>query len=47
MTGHLLLVDNGLYVVDRQFATVAVLSAMAIALFGALALLERRIVHWR
>ncbi len=45
--GHLLLVDNGLYVVDRQFATVAVLSAMAIALFGALALLERRIVHWR
>jgi putative hydroxymethylpyrimidine transport system permease protein len=45
--GHLLLVDNGLYVVDRQFATVAVLSAMAIALFGLLALLERRIVHWR
>jgi putative hydroxymethylpyrimidine transport system permease protein len=45
--GHLLLVDNGLYVVDRQFATVAVLSAMAIVLFGLLALLERRIVHWR
>jgi NitT/TauT family transport system permease protein/putative hydroxymethylpyrimidine transport system permease protein len=45
--GHLLLVDNGLYVVDRQFATVAVLSAMAIVLFGVLALLERRIVHWR
>jgi ABC-type nitrate/sulfonate/bicarbonate transport system permease component len=29
------------------FAAVVVLSVMAIALFGLLALLERRIVNWR
>jgi ABC-type nitrate/sulfonate/bicarbonate transport system permease component len=31
----------------RQFAAVAVLSAMAMILFGLLALAERRVVSWR
>jgi ABC-type nitrate/sulfonate/bicarbonate transport system permease component len=39
--------DQATLAVDRQFASVVVLSAIAISLFGALALLERRIVHWR
>ena len=45
--GHLMLNDQATLAVDRQFASVVVLSAIAISLFGALALLERRIVHWR
>jgi putative hydroxymethylpyrimidine transport system permease protein len=38
--------NNGLQTA-RVFAAVVVLSVMAIALFGLLALLERRIVNWR
>ncbi len=45
--GHLMLQDNAQLETARLFASVAVLSAMAIALFGLLALAERRIVTWR
>jgi len=45
--GHLILQDNGQYETARIFAAVAILSAMALALFGLLALAERRIVTWR
>jgi len=45
--GHLMLQDNAQLETARLFAAVVVLSAMAIALFGALALAERRIVTWR
>lgn len=45
--GHLILVDNAQLETARVFAAVAVLSAMAIALFALLALAERRIVRWR
>jgi ABC-type nitrate/sulfonate/bicarbonate transport system permease component len=38
---------NANLLVARMFAAVVVLAAMAIALFGALALLERKVVHWR
>jgi putative hydroxymethylpyrimidine transport system permease protein len=38
---------NAQLLVPRLFAAVVVLSAIAIALFGALALLERRVVRWR
>lgn len=44
--GHLMLVDNAQLEVPRMFASMAVLSLMAIALFGALALLERRLGWW-
>ena len=42
--GHLMLQDNAQLETARLFAAVAVLSAMAIALFGFLALAERRLV---
>ncbi len=45
--GYLLLLDNNLLETARMFASVFILSAMAIALFGLLALAERRIVRWR
>jgi putative hydroxymethylpyrimidine transport system permease protein len=45
--GHLILLDGGLFEVSRQFASVLVLSAIALGLFGLLALAERRIVPWR
>jgi putative hydroxymethylpyrimidine transport system permease protein len=45
--GHLMLQDNAQLETARLFASVVVLSAMAIALFGLLALAERRIVTWR
>ena len=45
--GYLLLLDNNLLETSRMFASVLVLSAMAIALFALLALAERRIVRWR
>ncbi len=45
--GHLMLQDNAQLETARLFASVTVLSAMAIALFGLLALAERRIVTWR
>jgi putative hydroxymethylpyrimidine transport system permease protein len=45
--GHLILTDSAHLEVARQFATVVVLSAMALALIGLLALAERRVVTWR
>jgi NitT/TauT family transport system permease protein/putative hydroxymethylpyrimidine transport system permease protein len=45
--GHLILTDNGNLEVARQFATVLVLSAMALGLMGLTALAERRVVRWR
>jgi putative hydroxymethylpyrimidine transport system permease protein len=45
--GYLLLLDNNLLETARMFASVFILSAMAIALFGLLALAERRFVRWR
>jgi ABC-type nitrate/sulfonate/bicarbonate transport system permease component len=45
--GHLILQDNAQLEVARRFAAVAVLSAIALALFGLLALAERRVVSWR
>lgn len=45
--GHLIQSDTAYYLVDRQFATVAVLSAMALILIGLTALAERRVVSWR
>ncbi|MGH2981159.1 MAG: ABC transporter permease [Solirubrobacterales bacterium] len=38
---------NANLLVPRMFAAVVVLAAMAMALFGALALLERKVVNWR
>ena len=38
---------NANLLVPRMFAAVFVLAAMAMALFGALALLERKVVDWR
>ncbi len=38
---------NANLLVARMFAAVVVLAAMAMALFGALALLERKVVRWR
>jgi ABC-type nitrate/sulfonate/bicarbonate transport system permease component len=45
--GRLILIDGNQLQTARQFAAVAVLSAMAIAFFGLLALAERRVVTWR
>lgn len=45
--GRLIFQDNAHLETAREFAAVAVLSAMAIGLFGLLALAERRIVNWR
>ena len=45
--GHLILVAQGQVQTARVFAAVVVLSALAIVLFGALALLERRFAWWR
>jgi ABC-type nitrate/sulfonate/bicarbonate transport system permease component len=45
--GHLILQDNAQLETARVFASVAILSAMAIALFALLALAERRVVTWR
>jgi putative hydroxymethylpyrimidine transport system permease protein len=45
--GHLILTDSARLQVARQFAAVAVLSAMALALIGLIALVERRVVTWR
>ncbi len=44
--GHLILVSQGQLLTDRVLAAVVVLSIFAIALFGALALLERRLAWW-
>ncbi|MFL5833518.1 MAG: ABC transporter permease [Solirubrobacterales bacterium] len=45
--GHLIQSDTAYYLVDRQFATVAVLSALALVLIGIVALVERRVITWR
>lgn len=45
--GHLIQSDGANFEVARQFATVAVLSAMALALMGLTVLAERRVVRWR
>ena len=45
--GHLILVSSGELSTSLTFAAIAVLSAIAICLFGLLALLERRIVTWK
>ncbi len=45
--GSLILRDGYLFETTRQFAGVVVLSAMAISLFGLLALAERHLVTWR
>lgn len=44
--GHLILVAQGQLQTARVFAAVVVLSALALLLFGALALLERRVAWW-
>ena len=44
--GHLMLVDNAQLEIPRLFAAMVWLSAMAIALFALLSLLERRIAWW-
>jgi ABC-type nitrate/sulfonate/bicarbonate transport system permease component len=45
--GHLIQSDTAYLEVARQFATVAVLSAMALLLMGLAMLAERRVVRWR
>jgi putative hydroxymethylpyrimidine transport system permease protein len=45
--GHLIQSDTAYFQVARQFATVAVLAAMALALIGLTTLAERRVVTWR
>jgi ABC-type nitrate/sulfonate/bicarbonate transport system permease component len=44
--GHLILVAQGQLQTARVFAAVVVLSALAITLFGAIALVERRLAWW-
>jgi putative hydroxymethylpyrimidine transport system permease protein len=45
--GHLIQSDTANFEVARQFATVVVLSALALALIGLTALAERRVITWR
>jgi putative hydroxymethylpyrimidine transport system permease protein len=45
--GHLIQSDTANLETARQFATVAVLAAMALVLMGLTALAERRVVTWR
>ena len=45
--GHLIQSDTAYFEVARQFATIAVLAAIALALMGLVALAERRVVTWR
>jgi putative hydroxymethylpyrimidine transport system permease protein len=45
--GYLMQTDNASLNTPRLWASVAVLSLMAIGLFAALSLLERRVVRWR
>jgi NitT/TauT family transport system permease protein/putative hydroxymethylpyrimidine transport system permease protein len=45
--GHLILQDNAQLETARVFAAAFVLAAIAVTLFGLLALAERRIVTWR
>jgi putative hydroxymethylpyrimidine transport system permease protein len=45
--GHLILQDNAQLETARMFAAFTILSAIALCLFGILALIERRVVTWR
>lgn len=45
--GHLMLQDNAQLMAARMFASVLVLSLIAIALYALIGLLERAIVRWR
>jgi ABC-type nitrate/sulfonate/bicarbonate transport system permease component len=45
--GYLMQIDNASLNTPRLWASVVVLSLMAIGLFSALSLLERRVVRWR
>jgi putative hydroxymethylpyrimidine transport system permease protein len=45
--GHLMLQDNAQLQTARLFASVAVLSALALGLYALVALAERRVVTWR
>lgn len=45
--GHLILQDNAQLKTDRMFAAVVVLSAIALAVYALIALLERRVIRWR
>lgn len=45
--GHLIQSDSAYFEVARQFATMAVLAAMALVLMGLTALAERHVVTWR
>jgi NitT/TauT family transport system permease protein len=45
--GHQILQDSAQLETARMFAAVAVLSAIALGLFGLIALAERRVVTWR
>lgn len=45
--GRMILQDGAQFETARQFAAVAVLSAIALALFGLLSLGQRRVVTWR
>ena len=45
--GHMILLDNGQLETAREFAAASLLVAMALALFGLIALAERRVVTWR
>src|SRR5262249_44364973 len=45
--GHMILTDNAQLEIAREFAAVAVLSAMALALYALTVLAERRVVTWR
>jgi putative hydroxymethylpyrimidine transport system permease protein len=45
--GHTLLLANGQLETARAFAATLLLFALAILLYGAFALLERRVVNWR
>src|SRR3954468_12641507 len=45
--GHTLLIANGQLETARAFAATLLLFVLAVALYGAFALLERRVVDWR
>lgn len=45
--GHLILVAQSQLQTARVFAAIAILSLMALAMFGALVVLERRVAWWR
>jgi ABC-type nitrate/sulfonate/bicarbonate transport system permease component len=45
--GHQILQDNAQLEIARVFGAVAVLAVIGVALFGLLALAERRVVTWR